>query len=178
MQQSLFESAGSAEFSVDGRYRWRLERHWDHARPVMTFVMLNPSTADGRQDDPTVRRCLGFARREGCGGIVVVNLFAWRATDPADLCAAAAAGDDVIGPENHRYVHNALEATWLGGGVVVAAWGAHVARPVLRPFLTPPVKAGPERPVWTLGVTKAGFPRHPLMVRADQPLQHHTGRVA
>ena len=64
------------------RYRYRLWRIWNGSQSRLVFVMLNPSTADGEQDDPTIRKCVGFAERLGYGGIEVVNLFAWRATDP------------------------------------------------------------------------------------------------
>ncbi|TMF61888.1 MAG: DUF1643 domain-containing protein, partial [Chloroflexi bacterium] len=67
-----------ATFSADRRYRYRLWRRWDGARPVVAFVMLNPSTADARRDDPTIRRCIGFAKSWGFGGVEVVNLFAYR----------------------------------------------------------------------------------------------------
>src|SRR5207245_10014631 len=71
-----------ASFSRDRRYRYRLWRRWDAARPVVAFVMLNPSTADAARDDPTIRRWSGFARAWGYGRLEVVNLFAYRATDP------------------------------------------------------------------------------------------------
>ena len=124
--------------------------------------MLNPSTADADQDDPTIRRCIGFARREGCGGIAVVNLFAWRATDPDELPIL---DDEKVGPDNAFYVANIA-----AGRRVVIAWGAHFAA---HPFATLRmlellyrVSAG----VYCLGLTKDGKPRHPLYVRGDAPL--------
>jgi hypothetical protein len=112
--------ASSATISVDGRYRYDLHRCWDSSSTMLPFVMCNPSTADAAIDDPTIRRCIGFARRLGFGGIVVRNLFAWRATSPRDLAAARRAGEDIVGPDN---------PVWLAGlqrmtTPVVAAWGS------------------------------------------------------
>jgi hypothetical protein len=84
--------------------------------------MLNPSTADASQDDPTIRRCIGFARQWGCGRLVVLNLFAFRATDPADLKRAA----DPVGPENRAWFDRTLVDD-LVGGPVVCGWGVHGA---------------------------------------------------
>jgi len=84
----------------DAKYRLRLHRTWDPAVLPATFVMLNPSTADAEQDDPPIRRCIGFARRWGFGGVRIVNLFALRATNPRALYTADRAGVDSIGPEN------------------------------------------------------------------------------
>lgn len=80
-----------ADISDCGRYRWRLSRRWDDG-PQACFVMLNPSTADGLDDDPTVRRCVRFARGWGYGELVVVNLFPYRATDPGELITAQRRG--------------------------------------------------------------------------------------
>jgi len=150
----------SAVISSCGRFRYRLERIWDD-RPALTFVMLNPSTADADIDDPTIRRCMGFGRREGAGGIVVLNLFAWRATEPSEFLI------DRPGPENNDYLADALSHPR-----VVCAWGAHRyaeyaggAKPFLRRAKQQDVK------LWCLGKTKRGAPRHPLYVSADQPLE-------
>jgi hypothetical protein len=146
---------GGATFSADGRYRYRLWRRWDRSRPMVAFVMLNPSTADARRDDPTIRRCVAFARRWGYGGIEVVNLFALRATDPGELRVAK----DPSGPGNARHVGRALAAASL----VVLAWGAH------RALRDPPTLArrllSLRRP-HCLGLTRSGEPRHPLYLRA------------
>ena len=82
----------AAEVSACARYRYALRRTWDPARPAALFVGLNPSTADGARDDLTVCRCVAFAAAWGCGSVLVGNLFAYRATDPARLWAAAAGG--------------------------------------------------------------------------------------
>ena len=86
----------SAEISECGKYRWWLRRRWADG-PVVCFVMLNPSTADAEQDDPTIRRCIGFAQAWGCGALEVRNLFPFRATNPADMLKAAKAGVDIRG---------------------------------------------------------------------------------
>lgn len=147
---------GDAVFSDCGRYRYLLTRRWGDG-PAATFVMLNPSTADAATDDPTIRRCIGFAKSWDCGSLNVVNLFAFRATDPRELLAAT----DPVGPRNDAFLHS-----YLPDGV--AAWGAHKmastrARGVVRAFVR-------SSPLWCLGVTKDGHPRHPLYVRADAPL--------
>jgi hypothetical protein len=79
----IAEMLREAEISEDGKYRYALMRMWDD-KPLMMFCMLNPSTADATKDDPTIRRCIGFAKDRGYGGIYVVNLMAYRATDPAE----------------------------------------------------------------------------------------------
>ncbi len=145
-----------ARFSADGRYRYRLWRRWDRALPVVAFCLLNPSTADARRDDPTIRRCIGFARTWGFGGVEVVNLFALRATDPRQLRRA----QDPVGPRNDRAIRSAARRA----AVVVLGWGAHpVAR---RRAGVAALRLGGARLV-TLGRTRGGAPRHPLYLRAD-----------
>jgi hypothetical protein len=122
--------------------------------------MLNPSTADAAIDDPTIRRCIGFAKREGCGGLVVVNWFAWRATDPKELYKTTAP----IGPENRWHIKQAAE---LCRGPLIAAWGAnHLVKPLLMEI--PELTGG--RQLMCLGKTKDGAPRHPLYLPTDAPL--------
>ena len=112
---AMTTDTGSKEANVDGHYRYMLGRQWG-APPFLLWMMLNPSTADATEDDPTIRRCSGFAKHWGFGGLVVVNLFAFRATNPADLRAA----EQPIGPENDRHLVNAARSCPR----VVAAWGA------------------------------------------------------
>lgn len=158
----------TAVVSSDGVYRYRLGRVWAPTAPVMCWVMLNPSTADAATDDATIRRCVFYARREGCGSIDVVNLFAYRATDPDRLVAAATAGVHVVGPANLYHAMSALRAA----NVVVAGWGANYRRlpesPVVRMMAAMPV-----RPV-CLGVTSGGYPRHPGRLSNDEPLEPFT----
>lgn len=141
-----------ATFSADRRYRYRLWRRWDRSKPVVAFVMLNPSTADARRDDPTIRRCVGFARTWGFGGVEVVNLYAFRATEPRRLRDVV----DPVGPDNERHVMRAIRRARL----VVLAWGAHAEATRLLSL----------RRARCLGLTKAGQPRHPLYLRRDSPL--------
>lgn len=103
-------------FSPCRTYRYSLWRHWGGEGYAM-FIGLNPSTADEIQDDPTVRRCIGFAKDWGFGGLCMTNLFAFRATDPQDMKKAI----DPIGPENDRALLDLAEHA----GVIVAAWGTH-----------------------------------------------------
>lgn len=141
------------------RYRYRLGRAWDDSLPAATFVMLNPSTADAAVDDPTIRRCLGFARAWGCGSLLVVNLYAWRATNPAELAVA----DDPVGPGNDDFIAGAAAVAAYDRAPLVAAWGAN-ARPerVAQVIALP----GMDR-LTALALTKAGQPRHPLYLKAD-----------
>ncbi|MFE2772275.1 DUF1643 domain-containing protein [Microbacterium resistens] len=143
---------------VRGDYRYTLTRTWDTDRDSVVFIMLNPSIADASVDDPTIRRCISFAKREGFGGIIVVNLYAFRATDPQAMFAAV----DPVGPDNDRIIANAV-----AGRTVIAAWSsyAHPARVAQVLALLPGTAS-----LRCLGVTKGGHPRHPLYVRGDAPL--------
>lgn len=155
------DTTKTATLSPDGRYRYALGRRWADSGRRVLFVMLNPSTADATSDDPTIGRCVGFARAWGRDGLIVVNLYAYRATDPAAL---AGLGSVAVGPENDRY----LRAYASTADLVVAAWGASL-----------PADGGDARAehvlgilrdyadVHHLGLTKAGRPRHPLYLRGD-----------
>lgn len=154
----------SAVISPDGKYRYHLRRGQPGgSRRVATFVMLNPSTADHLVDDPTIRKCMGFARRWGCGEVRVVNLFAVRATDPRDMMAAS----DPVGEDNHMWVLRAVDATRdfytpEDEGLVVCAWGTHGAYMGQDQTVLGWIE-GICRPM-ALGITKDGQPRHPLYV--------------
>ena len=146
-----------AILSPCGAYRYRLSRTWDEALNPVVWVCLNPSTADASQDDPSIRRMMGFARGWLAGGIVVVNLFAARATDPRQLKGFA----DPVGPDNDRHI---LEAP--APAAVVVAWGAHpFARERAKAVLNLLRLRG--RLIYCLGRTKDGHPRHPLFVAGD-----------
>lgn len=155
-QISLLEQSG-AEFSDCGLYRYRLWRWWDATAPSITFLMLNPSTADEHTNDPTVERCIRYARKWGYGGLYVVNLFAWRATDPRELAAPV----DPVGPRNDQAIVRAVEQS---AGSVLCAWGnggelddrgATVVELLTRFELR------------CLGVNKSGHPVHPLYQPGD-----------
>lgn len=149
-----FRDARSAVLSPCGRYRYRLGRRWAHGRTV-AWVLLNPSTADGEQDDATLRRLTAFSRAWGYGALTVVNLYAWRSTDPAGLWSAG----DPVGPDNDRHLVEAVE----GADLTVAGWGTNA-----RPERIAAVLALPGLGRMTaLAVTGAGQPRHPLYLRGD-----------
>lgn len=153
----------TAHISDDGLYRYRLGRAWDSDRPVMVWVMLNPSTADADVDDPTIRRCISFAERAGCGAIDVVNLFSFRSTHPNNLLHHRYAGGDLCGPLHRDVFRSAINNADVSH--VVAAWGAHpAARFAGERFILP---AG----TMCLGLTKSGAPRHPLYVKGDTPFE-------
>lgn len=125
--------------------------------------MLNPSTADASNDDPTIRRCKGFAQAWACGRLVVVNLFAFRATKPADMKRA----DDPVGPDNDAHIARAALEVSRSGGHLVCAWGAHGkikdrGRKVLADLLAQDGAAP-----CSLDLTADGMPRHPLYLRGD-----------
>lgn len=128
----------------------------------MLWIMLNPSTADASQDDPTIRRCISFAKREGAGGLVVVNLYAFRATDPRQLLTAA----DPFGPQNASTLGYWLYSDRVS--VAVAAWGAWNKLPR---FPVAALALNANRPLACLGHTKSGAPRHPLYVAGNTPLE-------
>lgn len=152
----------TATISEDGRYRYDLTRTWDSAGPLALWVMLNPSTADSEQDDPTIRRCIDFSKRQDMGGLVVVNLMAYRATRPADLPDDPEAA---IGPDNEHYL--LLHAA--RADLVVAAWGAPTPR-CLRMARGMAGRLSMHADMYCLGITAGGHPRHPLYVRAAAPL--------
>lgn len=142
-----------AELSDDGRYRFLLGRRWDETLPECVFIMLNPSTADASADDPTIRRCVGFAKALGCGALLVGNLYAFRATDPRDLFKASE-------PTGRSRNDEALTDLLGRGKVVIAGWGVHGRQDRVAEVSRLP---GAER-ISALALTKAGAPRHPLYV--------------
>lgn len=152
----------------DGPYRYTLSRVWDEAGDRALFMMLNPSTADASVDDPTIRSCRRLSKVFGCGGFVAVNLFAWRATEVADLVAAHRLGDDVVGPLNDDAIAHAAPSA----RVIVAAWGANAARDFVREraeqVLTTILPA--RRTVYCLAHTRGGHPLHPLFASSDLEL--------
>jgi hypothetical protein len=155
--------AASATFSRDHAYRYALTRRWD-SRPPAVFVMLNPSTADEFRADPTVTRCVGFARRENCGGLVIVNLFALRATDPRELRGHP----DPVGAGNDWFIREHCAA----GRLVIAAWGAH-GRLLGRDRAVLALLREARAAVLSLGVTAGGMPRHPLYLPRRAQLESY-----
>jgi len=161
----------TACFSPDRAYRYRLTRTWNPTMRRCLFVMLNPSTADAFVVDPTIWRCIAFAKREGCGSLDVVNLFALRSPDPSVLYQHP----DPVGPDNEHQIAYAIH----GANLIICGWGAHaskLAETVANP--EPWVRECAEaehKPLWCLGFTADGSPKHPLArgksrIADDQPL--------
>jgi len=155
----------SATISACGLYRYELRREWDNSLPPYVSGMLNPSTADGEIDDPTIIRNWRRAEANGCGSLIVWNLGAGRATDPEDWKSMS----DPIGPENDAYIHRILTECRVRQGLAVVGWGTHGA------FMGRDKEAGKIAaeigvPLFCLGVTKVGQPKHPLYIATAQPL--------
>ena len=142
-----------ASFSRCKTYRYSLTRHWGGGSTLLV-VGLNPSIADAQIDDPTVRRCIGFAKSWGFSNLVIANLFAYRSTDPNLLVEV----DDPIGPMNDRSLRKLVDLADL----LLVAWGTR-GEMLNR---DQQVLSWLPRP-HCLGTTRAGFPRHPLYVRGD-----------
>ena len=107
----------SALFSECRTYRYALWRVWDESLDSILFIGLNPSTADESHNDPTISRCINFAKKWGYGGLCMANLFAYRATQPRIMMLA----DDPIGPDNDQILFDLVSKA----DIVVAAWGNH-----------------------------------------------------
>lgn len=150
--------------NLEGAYRYTLWRVWNEQLPRILFVLLNPSTADAERDDPTLLRCFGFALREGCGSLEIVNLFAFRATQLGLLKTTS----DPIGPENDRAIAVATQRA----SMVVLGWGTHGTylardRAVLQRLSS--------SSLYCIGLTKEGHPKHPLY-SAFAPLKQFSSR--
>lgn len=148
-----------AQFSDCRTYRYALWRRWREDSHVM-FIGLNPSTADETQDDPTIRRCIGFAKAWGFGGLYMLNLFAYRATSPKDLKKAA----NPTGPENDNYLSMYLHKE----GLNIACWGNH-GRYLNRAAEV--ISLLGESNLSVLGMTKMGQPKHPLYIKGSTQLE-------
>lgn len=143
-----------ARFSRCRRYRYSLERRWANGDGKVLFIGLNPSTADQRQDDPTIRRCVGFAKSWGYAAMEIVNLFAFRATYPNDLKRAA----DPIGPANDRWIRTAIENCDLK----IACWGS-AGQFKQRGQIIRQTYSGLK----CLRLNQSQQPAHPLYLKAD-----------
>lgn len=161
------DAPSTAVYSDCERYRYSLTRVWnDHAGKVL-FVMLNPSTATEVQNDPTVERCERRARTLGFGGFRVTNIFAWRDTDPRNMKAAT----DPIGPHNDATLVEG--AAWAD--TIVAAWGTHGVHMNRGSQVAVLLKAT-QRPLFHLGLSKQGHPKHPLYLPyTQQPERWQSG---
>ncbi|MFP7569707.1 DUF1643 domain-containing protein [Marivita sp. S2033] len=142
-------------YSPCGHYRYGLSRLWNADQRSVLFIMLNPSTADEHRNDPTVARCETRARRMGFGAVMIANIFAFRATKPADLKRAA----EPVGPFNDAVLEHWSDRA----GLIIAAWGAHGAYQGRALTVARRLPAAAHH----LGLTKHGHPRHPLYVSFD-----------
>lgn len=160
----------SAVISGCGKYRYRLSRDLGQIGPTVLFIMVNPSTADAENDDPTIRKCIGFAKKLGGGELMVGNKFAYRATDVRELRKVK----DPIGPENDEHLREMM----YSADTIVAAWGSLNKLPdALRSRWKDIVRLTDAlRPevghceLSMIGVCADGHPKHPLMVGYDTPV--------
>lgn len=166
--QKFIDMEKSAVFSEDEKYRYALGRVWNEGgKGRCVFCMLNPSTADAMIEDPTVRRCMLFARRWGFRELHVINIFALRSTDPDRLREPG----DPIGPENDEYIRRiGYEAD-----LIVAAWGVHGS--IMGRGRDVQTRLLGQRELHCLGVTGDGNPRHPLYIRGDTAPKLYRGTL-
>lgn len=153
------DAPSTAVYSDCENYRYSLTRIWDSAGRKALFVMLNPSTATEVQNDPTVERCERRARALGFGAFQVTNIFAWRDTDPRKMRAAV----DPVGPENDAAILEGVQ--WADQ--VIAAWGTHGAHLERGPTVETLLR-NTGHPLFHLGLTKDGHPKHPLYIAYTQ----------
>lgn len=153
------DAPSTAVYSDCERYRYSLTRVWDDQADKVLFVMLNPSTATEVQNDPTVERCERRARTLGFGGFRVTNIFAWRDTDPRNMKAAI----DPIGPHNDAILVESV--AWAD--TIVAAWGTHGIH-MNRGSQVAALLKTTQRPLFHLGLSKQGHPKHPLYLPYTQ----------
>ncbi|NOD66520.1 MULTISPECIES: DUF1643 domain-containing protein [unclassified Ruegeria] len=153
------DAPSTAIYSDCEKYRYSLTRVWDPKGQKALFVMLNPSTATEAVNDPTVERCERRARALGFGAFQVTNIFAWRDTDPRKMRAAT----DPVGPENDRAILDGVD--WADR--VIAAWGTHGAHLDRGPAVEQLLRQTGQ-PLFHLGLTKDGHPKHPLYIAYTQ----------
>lgn len=151
---------------IVGDYRYLLWRTWDMTHPRVLWILLNPSHADGKNDDQTLRRCRRFTQQRNCGGLEIVNLFAYRASDPESLLHTC----NPVGDENDDHVKEAIERATD----IVVAWGAWGAKDMYRQrakAVRGLLSQYPEKQLLCLGKTLEGCPRHPCRMATDTPWQ-------
>lgn len=168
----MIEIQRSADFSPCRTWRYTLIRQWDDRLPRVLFILLNPSTADEYQDDPTNRRGIAFAVRWGYGSVVFCNLYAIRSSDPSVILQV----DDPVGPDNDSFIRREAR----NADKIVCAWGSHKSV-IGRDAEIYDLLASLGSAYYHLGLTKDGHPKHPLYLRKDvQPclfhqLRYHSG---
>lgn len=158
----LFQKSG-ATISDCGLYRYHLWRMWDECLPTMIFVMQNPSTADANDDDPTIRKCLGYARRDGFGSISVRNVFALRATDERELLTHP----DPVGSLNEENLLACRNVSMMTR--LVVAWGNRLHKRLNRHYQNA-ANICAMQGAYCLGTNKSGEPKHPLFLHGDTPI--------
>jgi len=155
------ETLKSALISRCGKYRFELSRMWNPEKPPYLFIMLNPSTADADNPDPTITRCVNFVKDFGGGSLQVVNLFAYRTKKKSLLPSI----EDPIGKWNDNYIIEQAETTIDLGGKIICGWGTdgvlHERELEVRELLK-------DFPLYVLAITKGGHPNHPLYLKADR----------
>lgn len=164
----------TATISADGNYRYKLVRSWAgpaEATRAVTFVMFNPSTADGTYDDQTIRKCVKFTATWGYNTLKVVNLFALRSSDPLAIAEFA----DPVGEMNDHYLWSVINCAQETNQPLVAAWGALGSRTALgleRVRKVAQIVTG--APWQCLGICASGQPKHPLYLRGNTMLEPWT----
>lgn len=166
----LFDSGKGATFSECRLYRYSLWRDWadsDTFPGRCVFIGLNPSTADEQDDDPTIRRCIGFAKAWGFPGMTMLNAYAWRSTDPTGLLIP----DDPVGPGNDAAIRDTVSRAEL----VVCCWGNHCLRERQEKILDVIYSTGSglrmAKLVQCLGRNASGSPKHPLYLSKATKLE-------
>ncbi len=139
-------------------YRYNLFRVWDKTKPKIVFIGLNPSVADERQDDNTVRKCINIARREGYGSMVMLNAYAYRSTDPKALEIQS----NIVGTHNDHYITLACK----DADKIVVAWGNHATDDRHAMLL----KVLEGHPLYCFAKNNNGKPKHPLYISLKAPL--------
>lgn len=149
-----------AIFSEDRVYRYSLTRQVALGlEGVCTFILLNPSTADETRNDPTINRCIHFAQALRCGTLIVVNIFAYRATDPGELKRVREELElDIVGAENDRYIIEAVEQAT----VPIVGWGNHGGYLGRGDEVLAMLQSLGHAPLYAFKMTKKRQPIHPL----------------
>ena len=165
-QETLFDSGKKAIISDCGNYRYQLHRVWDNSKPKVLFLMLNPSTADEKEDDPTIRRCIAFSKSWGYGGLLVGNLFAFRATNPKIITKI----NDPIGSLN--ICHLAEMSNNVQS--IICAWGnSSIVSCLMKKFPNYMPLLAVNKKLHYLELSNDGTPKHPLYLKGDlKPMEY------
>ncbi|MAM05239.1 MAG: hypothetical protein CMD06_04690 [Flavobacteriales bacterium] len=146
-----------ALFSKDQKYRYLLERTWNNSKKKLLFIMLNPSSADSKKDDPTIRRLISFSKKWGYGGFKVCNLYSYVTSSPSTLYSSS----NILGYKNKSYIKKQIK----NSDCIVYAWGNTEAEPH---WLKKIVKTS-----YCIGINKNGTPKHPLYINSNAKLLNY-----